>query len=196
MTSIVRPLSKQPIPVDARSVFKGRIFEVFQWQQEQYDGSFTTFEKIVRPDTVSVLAVTTDQKIILTRQQQPSIKQEFYSPVGGIVDAGEDVETAAHRELLEETGYTSDSISLWYSFQHSYKIDWALYMFVAKDCQLTSKQNLDPGEKIDLLFVTFDEFFEIAIQDDFRDKDLSLRLLREYYRDPDMTETKKMLGLL
>lgn len=193
---LVPPQSKQPIPKDAKSVFKGKIFEVYQWQQEQYDGTFTTFEKVKRPDTVSIIPVTKDKKIILTKQLQPSILEPFYSPVGGVVDPGEAVTAAAHRELQEETGYTSDDVSLWYSFQASFKVEWSLYIFVAHNCYKTSEQHLDSGEKIEPIFVDFDEFFKIATGNNFRDKELSLRLLREHYHDPRMVETRRVLGLI
>lgn len=47
---IERPKSKQPIPENAKLVFKGKIFDTYQWEQEMYDGSRVTFEKIKRPD--------------------------------------------------------------------------------------------------------------------------------------------------
>ena len=45
----------KPIPKDARCVFKGVIFEVWQWEQKMFDGSMATFERIKRPDTVVII---------------------------------------------------------------------------------------------------------------------------------------------
>ena len=55
----------QKFPPQAKRVFKGMIFDVYQWEQEMYDGSTHTFEKIIRPDTVLVIPVTEDGKIII-----------------------------------------------------------------------------------------------------------------------------------
>ena len=43
---IQRPKSKQPIPENAKRVFKGIIFDVYQWEQELYNGSKAVFEKL------------------------------------------------------------------------------------------------------------------------------------------------------
>jgi len=101
---IKRPPNKQPIPEYAKCVFNGIIFDVYQWQQKQFDGTTATFEKLKRPDTVMLLPVTNDKKIVITEQEQPG-KQPFIGSIGGRVDPGEDILTAAKRELLEESGY-------------------------------------------------------------------------------------------
>src|SRR3989344_5268859 len=108
---IVRPLSEQPMPKSAKRVFKGVVFDVYQWQQQMFDGTYETFEKIKRVDTVIVLPVTKEGKIILTKQQQPNGKP-FTRVAGGRVDEGEGVLAAAKRELLEETGYEAVKFEL------------------------------------------------------------------------------------
>src|SRR3989344_90768 len=102
---IKRPKSKQPIPENAKRVFRGVIFDVYQWEQEMYDGTRTIFEKLKRPDTVVVFRVLPDGKIILTEQEQPGGKGPFIGATGGRVDEGEDILAVAKRELLEESGY-------------------------------------------------------------------------------------------
>ncbi len=76
------PKSKQPIPGNARLVFKGVIFDVYQWEQELFDGTKTTFEKLKRPDTVVVFPVLPNGKILLTKQEQPG-KEPFIGATGG-----------------------------------------------------------------------------------------------------------------
>src|SRR3989344_1513944 len=97
---IQRPESKQPMPDDAKKVFNGKIFDVYQWEQELYDGTKVTFEKLKRPDTVVVFPVLDDGRIILTEQEQPN-KKNFIGATGGRVDEGQDGFMAAKRELLE-----------------------------------------------------------------------------------------------
>lgn len=83
--NISRPPSQQPIPPHAKRVFKGILFDVYQWQQKQYDGSYKTFEKIKRSDTVSVIPVTAEGKFIITHQEQP-LTDPFTGFPGGILD--------------------------------------------------------------------------------------------------------------
>ena len=82
---IKRPKSKQPIPDNAKRVFKGVIFDTYQWEQKMYDGSRVMFEKLKRPDTVVVFPVLSNGRIILTEQEQPG-KEPFIGATGGRVE--------------------------------------------------------------------------------------------------------------
>lgn len=174
---IVRPESGQPLPHAAKKVFSGVIFDVYQWEQKQFDGSTKTFEKISRNDTVGVIAITKDKKIVLTKQEQPGM-QPFIGTSGGIVDANEQPFAAAKRELLEETGYVSDEWVLYDAIQPTTKIDWAIFLFIAKNCKKVSPIHLDPGEKVEVMEVSFDEFLSLIVSEEFRDKELALKVFR------------------
>src|SRR3990167_56699 len=92
------------IPKKAKRVFKGVLFDVYHWEEKMFDGSHQTYEKIKRKDSVTVIAVTEDDKIILLDEEQPG-RKPFLAVPGGQVDEGETFEQAGRRELLEETGY-------------------------------------------------------------------------------------------
>ena len=134
---IPRPLSRRPIPTTAQRVFKGKIFDVYQWNETLYDGSTETFEKIKRADTVNVIPVTRDQKLILSEQEQPG-GEPFIGVLGGRMNSGESPEEAAHREFMEEAGMRCDNLVLWDSQQFIEKIDWAVDTFIAKDGTLAT----------------------------------------------------------
>ncbi len=174
---ITRPESNQPLPSHAKKVFQGELFSVYQWEQEMFDGTKETFEKIARRDTVGVIAVTKEKKILISYQEQPSMKPFIGTP-GGIIDEGEEPFAAAQRELLEETGYKSEQWELWDSVQPTTKIDWAIFTFIAKGCEKVQEPRLDAGEKMEIEEVTFDEFLHILTQTTFRDKELALKILR------------------
>jgi len=57
------------------------------------------------PPWVNVVAVTTDDQVVLIRQYRPGLGDVHYEIPAGVVNEGEDIETAARRELAEETGY-------------------------------------------------------------------------------------------
>src|SRR3989344_1651262 len=159
---IERPESKQSIPRDAKRVFKGVVFDVYQWEQEMYDGTKATFEKLKRADTVVVFPVLPDGKIILTEQEQPGTSIPFIGATGGRVDEGEDILAAAKRELLEESGYEAEEFILWDAKHPTKKIDWVVYTFIAKDLKKVGEMELAGGEKIKLLPVTLDELIDLA----------------------------------
>ncbi len=189
-----RPESIQPIPPNATKVFKGKIFDVYQWEQEMYDGTKQTFEKLKRPDTVVVFAVMDDGKIMLTEQEQPG-KAPFIGAAGGRMDEGEDVLTAAKRELLEETGYEASEFILWKAQHPTSKIDWVVYFFIAKGLKKVSDQNLDAGEKIKLKFVDFEELPKIVASDNFSEKEIIVDFLNAELDANKKEELKKLFSI-
>ncbi len=186
---IIRPASKQPIPEHATNVFTGKLFDVWQWQQEMYDGTTVTFEKLKRPDTVVVFAVLPDGKILLTEQEQPG-KAPFIGATGGRVDVGEDPLTAAKRELLEESGYQAERFTLWRAEHPTSKIDWVVYIFIAKGLTKVSEPHLDGGEKITLMPTSLDELIVLALEERLAEKEVMPQLIKAKY-DPALYATLK-----
>ncbi|MFH1838400.1 MAG: NUDIX hydrolase [Candidatus Kuenenbacteria bacterium] len=190
---INRPKSKQPIPDNAKKVFSGVLFDVYQWEQELFDGTKTLFEKLKRPDTVVVFPVLDDGKIILTKQEQPG-KEQFIGVTGGRVDDGENILEAAKRELLEESGYEALEFILWDAQHLTSKIDWVIYTFIAKKLKKVSDINLDAGEKITLKLVNFDEFIEIVLNKNFINKEIISKFYEAKLHPKKMEELKKLFN--
>jgi ADP-ribose pyrophosphatase len=151
---VQRPPSRQPPPAHAKCVFRGVLFDVWQWQQNLFDGSTTTFETIRRPDTVLILPVT-GSEVILAEETQPG-RPTVLKALGGRINPGESPENAAARELLEEAGYRSENLRLWDAWQPAIKLDWAVYIFIAHSLVIESAQKLDPGEQIKLKSIGID----------------------------------------
>lgn len=191
---IKKPASNNPIPAHAKRVFKGQIFDVYQWEQRGYDGKIHIFEKLRRSDTALVIPVTEDEKIVIAKQEQPGVTP-FIGLVGGRFDEGEGALDAAKRELLEETGYESADWELFDASQPVSKIDWAVYLFIARGCKKVADQHLDGAEKVDTMLVNFDKFVEIMLSKDCRDKWLQTRLLQAKLDPTKMEAIKKQLGL-
>ncbi len=189
---ITRPESKQKMPPDAKLVFKGIVFDVYQWEVDGYDGTKKTFEKLKRPDTVGIIPVTDDDKIILLQEEQPGT-QSSLGLCGGRVDEGEDPLAAAKRELLEETGFEASEWELFVAYQPTHKIDWAVFTFIAKGCKKVAEQNLDGAEKIELKFITFDQLIEIASQEGVGDRKLKIRFLEAKLDPVKMAAIRKMI---
>ncbi len=188
--SVTKPQPDNPIPENAKKVFSGVIFDVYQWQQQMYDGSFKTFEKIGRDDAVNIIAITADNKIIVTEEEQPN-KRPFITIPGGKIEKDEDPETAAKRELLEETGYAPERLELFSAIQPFSKMDWTIYTFIGRDSKKVAEQRLDNGEKIDLKLVSFEEFLDITEHPLFRLPDLTIRVLKAKLDPATMTELKQ-----
>ncbi|GAB4141883.1 MAG: NUDIX hydrolase [Patescibacteria group bacterium] len=177
------------IPSDATKVFSGVVFDVYQWQQKLFDGSFGTFEIIKRRNTCVVLAIMEDKKIILIEDENPFKKIRFVALPEGRAEPDETPIETAKRELEEETGFISENFLPWFVFPSTQtKLEWNQYFFVAKNCVLGGNgQKQDAGENIKLKFVSFDEFIEMVKNGTIRDTEI-LETFAE--KNLDLTEEK------
>lgn len=169
------------IPKQAKRVFKGKIFDVYQWRQKMFDGGYKTFEMLKRPNTVQIIVVARD-KILIAKQKQPQYKKYFYSLLGGRMNKGETPLAAAKRELMEEAGYESNDWELLSTKGLYHKIDWTMYNFIARNSKKTKKQTLDSGEKIKVISLNFEEFIEMLMNENFHSKDITLDVLKLIYK--------------
>ena len=182
------------IPKKAKKVFQGIIYSVWQWEQKMFDGSIETFERLKRCDSVSVIAITPDKKIIYLEQKQPDQEKAFGSLPGGRIDhLAESSLLAGQRELLEETGYQADNWKEFSQIQSDHKIERIFWTYIAQGAKKISKQNLDAGEKIKVKLITLDELLDLADQKDFRHLDIQVDLVRAKYSKKDYQELKKKL---
>lgn len=172
--------SSHALPEDARQVFKGVIFEVWQWQQELFDGSFATFEKLRRNDSSVVIPVLSNGKLLMTEDEQPGRDLVFTFP-GGEGNTGEDPTVAAHRELLEETGYKTNQLIHLASKQPSSRMAWTIHTYIGRDCEKVIEPVLDAGERIRTREVTLDELIALADDPRFQHRELQIPLIKARY---------------
>ena len=172
-----RKYRKSIIPESAKRVFAGDIFDVYQWEQELFDGTKMTFEKISRPDTAVVIPVLPDERILLVEDSQPD-RETILSAPSGRIEEGETPEETATRELLEETGYKVKELLPFFTFQPHNKIDWFVYTFIGKGCTKIAEPHLDAGEKIVPRIVTFEKLIDLAVNWELREEKFSIMALQ------------------
>lgn len=187
------PQKARLVPAEAERVFTGVIYQVFQWQQLMFDGSYATFEMLKRPDTVKVLAVHEDNLIIL-HQEQPSY-EPFYDLPGGRHDYENETELeAAQRETLEETGMIFENWKLVSAVQTFSNIESFLYIFTACDLKSQGAQKLDPGERIEITPMTFKAVKELGGHAETRFMPTSIfdeaSSIKELLELPDISKSK------
>ncbi len=188
------PPSKQPLPAHAQKVFEGKVFDVYQWEQEQYNGTTAIFEKLTRSSTVLVIPVDVDGTVTLVHEEQPG-KAPFTGFIGGRVEAGEDPLVAAKRELLEEAGLEAEEWILIDALQPISKIEWSVYTFAARNPKKVAEQSLDAGEKIALTTLSFDELISFLADEASAERDgmLARMAIHALYSQEKKEELRKLL---
>lgn len=166
----------RPIPPHAKKVFQGTMFSVWQWEQELYDGSHDTFERVARSDYAYAVGVLPDKKILLVEDEQPD-RPAVLTPAGGGVEAGEAPAAAAQREFLEETGYKIGRLKLWHSYRPASRMEMTVHAFIGQGLEHVGAPQLDAGEKITTHTYTFEEFLDLGHDPRLREWLLRIYLL-------------------
>lgn len=120
------------------------------------DGRRAIWDILDNPATVSVLALTSDDQVVMVRQYRPGADRLVLSLPGGLVDDGESPVEAGLRELREETGFQSTDGTLVASVDppgHTRP----RHTVVARDCRRRGAQQLDALEDIEVVLVAVAE---------------------------------------
>jgi ADP-ribose pyrophosphatase len=110
------------------------------------------------PDSVNIVAITQDQKILMVRQYRFGIQENTIELPGGLLDPNEDHATAARRELLEETGFTGGNWQYMGKFASlpGFISGW-IHSYVAVGVEKTHDLVQDDGENIAVVQVPIAE---------------------------------------
>ena len=116
-----------------------------------------------RPDAAIIFPVTREGNVILVRQYRPPLERMELGLPAGLVDTGEEPEAAARRELQEETGCAGGEWTALGAIASSpsLKDNWA-YLYLARDVEKVSGQNLDEYERLETVEVPVGEVRELV----------------------------------
>lgn len=102
-------------------------------------------------DFVVIVAVTKEKELLVERQYRHGVEKVLLEIPAGGVEPGEDAETAARRELMEETGYRAHSMELLFKVapNASSNNNYA-WCYLARDIEPLGCQNLDDTEALEV----------------------------------------------
>ncbi len=129
------------------------------------DGStIPDFYTVKIPDAALIVAITPSGHILLKKEYRLACKADVIECPAGMVEDGEDPLTTAKRELLEETGYTSETWTyLGPTWESTSKLTNTMHLFLAEGCVKNSSQHLDINERIDVFSVPLSEAVEMVM---------------------------------
>ena len=141
------------------SVFSAKVFELRKKRMRAPKGDYESdFFYITSADFVNIIALTEENKVVLVKQYRHGIHGICLETPGGLADKEANPEETAHRELKEETGYSTKQITSLGWFHPNPAIqENKCHLFLAKGVTKTTSQNLDPAEDISVELVELKE---------------------------------------
>lgn len=114
--------------------------------------------QIALPDFVVLVALTADDRAVMLKGYKHAARRPCLTFPGGLLEPGEDPETAARRELLEETGFECGNIVPLGSFIVNGNQRCATaHMFYGSDARLVGAPTETDLEGASRLLLPFDQ---------------------------------------
>ena len=137
--------------VNEKTIYEGEVLDLRLRQVQLRDGATASREIISNNGAVAIVAITAQKEVRLVRQYRAAAQKWVLEIPAGGLEAGEDPDQAAPRELLEETG---DRATTWHKLHGTYSAPGVLTEFV----HLYLAMDLTPGPNN----LEFDEHIEVV----------------------------------
>lgn len=147
------------------------------------DGSSRRVEEITKRgvpgDAAVIIPITTLGNVVMVVQSRPNTKETVSVELpAGMVDPGEDYQTTAVREMLEETGYEAENV---------YELEWhyqdqgcsraIIKTFVAEGCKKKQDVRLDDGERLTYVEMSFEDILSMIKNREINDANTKIAML-------------------
>lgn len=141
------------------------------------DGRVKRGARAHRPDIVHILALPTDDSVLLLREFRPFYGRYLWMIPSGKVDKEDNPDAAAQRELREETGYRSDDLHFYCLARHTDQLVSKNSLYIARKL-VKDPLPQDASELIEVHEMPLAEAIERVLSDEFAHLATAYALLR------------------
>jgi ADP-ribose pyrophosphatase len=127
--------------------------------QHQHTNNIKLFNKIkTKSDGATIVPVFSDGSLLMIESYRRGVDAIILELPGGLIENNEKPDETAKKELLQETGYSCETLEPkgWFYTWPS-RSNQKVHVFLAKGLEKVSPQNLDATESIKIKIVSKDE---------------------------------------
>lgn len=144
-------------------MYQGKVVAFYKDILKLPNGNVVEWDLVKHPGAAAIIPVLDDGRIILVEQFRNALGHKTLEIPAGGIEKGETPLQCVAREVEEETGYRSETITPLIEVITAIGFcDEKIPIFVAKDLKKT-QQHLDEDEEIVIKTVTLDEAVEMIL---------------------------------
>ena len=158
----------KPEILGTRSIYKGKIFDVIESEIRHDDVQYKR-EIVVHKGSAVIIPVFADGTVAMVRQYRYAAEKFLLEIPAGTLNAGEDPQLGAERELEEEIGVRAGKVEKLTEFYVSPGfLTEKMHLFLATDLTPT-KQNLEIDEILSVERYSFPDLLEMIRRGEIED---------------------------
>lgn len=156
------------------------------------EGEKISLPQAHRCDSVHILALPTEETVLLLREFRPTEGQHVWMLPSGRMDKADESEplAAAQRELREETGFRANDITHYFTTRHSVMLVSNNHVFLARDL-IRDPLPMEAHERIETLELPIGEAIDKVFEGPFIHATSGAALLKYQYEKMRLSEAKK-----
>ncbi|TZE83428.1 NUDIX hydrolase [Calorimonas adulescens] len=161
-------MDKREITIKSQKIYDGRIINLRVDEVLLPNGRVAGREIVEHKGAVAVVPITIDNKVVMVKQYRKPAEDELWEIPAGKLEAGEQPEECAKRELEEETGYSGEIKKIYEFYTSPGFSDEYIYLYLATGL-VPGKQHLDPDELLDMQEFSMEEIKDMLTSGAIRD---------------------------
>ncbi|WCN36865.1 NUDIX domain-containing protein [Aneurinibacillus uraniidurans] len=143
--------------VSSQTIYEGKVITLKVDEVELPNGKTASREIVTHPGAVAVMAITDDNRLVVVRQFRKPLERTIVEIPAGKLEPGEEPVVCAHRELEEETGYTTQTMQHVASCYTSPGFANEIIHLYRTNGLIAGEAKPDEDEFVELMHITIEE---------------------------------------